>query len=208
MLVHSFMEDLGEIIMNKLQKKSFLPFLIFSVFMIFSVSSCKTTPKSKSLRPVYITNSKKVNLLAPGSANIVLDQVILLEGSFGKTDFNLMSYTLINLEEINLSLFNEFGTDMGFVSYNGEAVFFDSAYFPKALPGEYIICDIQNAFYSFEALKANYANSGLIFEQKENCRRILDGKNLIEEISFAENTVEIKNLLRGYSYKLTIAEGF
>lgn len=168
-----------------------------------------------NLRPVYVTNSKKIYLLAPEYSDGVIDAVQLLDGSFGKTKFALMSYSQIDIKGISLSLFNDFGADIGNLSFNGNAVSFNSAYFPSALPAEYIINDIQNAFYDFDALCLNYANSKLRFEKSEiageagaavNVRRIYDGKKLIEEIQFLENTVAIKNYLRGYEYNLTEVE--
>ncbi len=189
----------------------------------FFVISCKSTDVKESsifftatgLRPVYVTNKKKVNLLLPEFVWSTFDGVQRLEGNFGDTSFALLSYTQIDAREISLSLMNDFGTDMGTVSYDGSKVVFDSAYFPKNLPGEYIICDIQNAFYDIPSLEENYKNAGLTFEATlimgetgipVLIRRIYDGKKLIEEISIIEDTVTIKNHLRGYEYKLTKVE--
>ncbi len=190
-----------------------------SVFLISCASAKKVTQENDftatGLRPIYVTNTKKVNLLLPEHAAGVLDELQLLNGSFGDSNFNLLSYTQIDATAINLSLMNDFGTDMGNLFYDGSQVIFDSAYFPKALPGEYIICDIQNAFYDSAALEENYKNSGLIFEDilicwetgtPEEVRKIYDGKKLIEEISIIDDTVTIKNHLRGYEYKLTKIE--
>ena len=186
--------------------------------------SCKSTDVEKSssrkitatgLRPVYITNSKKIELLLPEYSGQVFDGLQLLNGSFGSTSFNLMSYTQIDAKGISLSLMNDFGTDMGNLFFNGEKLVFDSAYFPKSLPGEYIICDIQNAYYASAALEENYKSAGLVFEDTiilwetgspEEVRKIYDGNKLIEEISIIDNTVTIKNYLRGYEYKLTKLE--
>ena len=197
--------------------------LLLSLFLI----SCKSTkvieesstkaPVAK-LRSVYITNTKKVNLLPPAAAGQIIEGLQLLNGSFGKQSFNLLSYTQIDSQGISLSLLNDFGTDMGNIFYDGEQVIFDSAFFPKNLPGEYVICDIQNAFYDEAALKENYDKAGLTFEEwpaavdkrgsagEEKIRHITDGKKLIEEINITDDTVTIKNYLRGYEYKLTKLE--
>ena len=200
----------------------FLIILVISLFMI----SCKSTEVTKSskkitatgLRPIYVTNSKKVELLLPEYAEGIFEGIQILDGSFGKTSFNLLSYTQIDSSGISLSLMNDFGTDMGNVFFDGRQVIFDSAYFPKALPGEYIICDIQNAYYDLEALKENYKKSGLTLEEwsaavdesaaarEVKVRHISDGKKLIEEITITYDTVTIKNYLRGYEYKLTKLE--
>lgn len=190
-----------------------------SLFLISCASTKKAAPENsytaKGLRPIYITNSKKVNLLLPSAAGQIFEGLQLLNGSFGSTSFNLLSYTQIDATGISLSLMNDFGADMGNLFYDGSQVIFDSAYFPKALPGEYIICDIQNAFYDSEVLKANYTSAGLIFEDFLICRetggaaeirKISDGKKVIEEISIIDDTVTIKNHLRGYEYKLTKIE--
>ena len=188
----------------------FLCILVISLFMI----SCKSTEVSKSskkitatgLRPIYVTNTKKVELLLPEYALGTYDGIQLLEGTFGDTSFTLLSYTQIDATGISLSLMNDFGSDMGNVFYDGNNVVFDSAYFPKALPGEYIICDIQNAFYDFVVLEDNYVRAGLRFEVGDGFRKVYDGKKLIEEISIIDDTVTIKNHLRGYEYKLTKIE--
>ncbi len=201
-----------------MKKKIPLTFLALSLFLI----SCKTSQpvkkgaaKVSDCGPVYITNTKKINLLLPECAGEIFEGIQLLNGSFGSTRFSLLSYTQIDAKGISLSLFNDFGTDMGNLSFNGQRVTFDSAYFPKNLPGEYIACDIQNAFYDSAALEENYKNAGLIFEETlilwetgtpEEIRKIYDGKKLIEEISIHDDTITIKNLLRGYEYQLTRIE--
>jgi hypothetical protein len=194
--------------------------IILSLFLVSCASTKKVADGNKTsakLRSVYVTNTKKVSLLPPAAADGIFEGLQLLNGSFGGTSFNLLSYTQIDKTGINLSLMNDFGTDMGNVFYDGEQVFFDSAYFPKNLPGEYIICDIQNAYYDEAALRENYEKSGLEFEVwngsgynqaagVSETRLIKDGKKLIEEISIIDDTVTIKNFLRGYEYKLTKLE--
>ena len=200
--------------------KTISTFLLLSLFLI----SCKSTrtvkkadEKISTLRPVYITNTKKVNLLLPAAAGGVFEGLQLLNGSFGNSSFSLMSYSQIDATAISLSLMNDFGADMGNLFYDGDKVIFDSAYFPKNLPGEYIICDIQNAYYDEAALRENYEKAGLQFEVwngsgynraagVSETRLIKDGKKLIEEISIKDNTVTIKNYLRGYEYQLTKLE--
>ncbi len=183
------------------------------IFVLTVFSSCASKKvETSGLRPVYITNQKKVNLLEPSKACLVFEGVQALNGSFGSQSFSLLSYTQIDARGINLSLMNDFGTDMGNLFYDGKSVIFDSAYFPKALPGEYIICDIQNAYYDKDALARNFEAAGLKFEisPEENVeiRKIFDGKKLIEEITVSDNEVKIQNLLRGYSYQLVNAENF
>lgn len=183
-------------------------------FVLIILSSCASKKiEASGLRPVYVTNSKKINLLNPSKVCVVFEGLQALNGSFGSQSFSLLSYTQIDAKGINLSLMNDFGTDMGNLFYDGSKVIFDSAYFPKALPGEYIICDIQNAYYDKDELRKNFEAAGLKFEvsvaeNEVEIRKIFDGKNLIEEISISQNEVKIQNLLRGYSYQLVNAEDF
>lgn len=179
------------------------------------LTSCASVKNQNGLKPVYVTNAKKIKLLGTDNISNPVEEVQLLNGRFGDTAFTLMCYTQIDSQQISLSLFNDFGTDMGSVYYDGSTVIFDSAFFPKNLPGEYIISDIQNAFYDSEVLKENYAKSRLTFEEQyetdgasaaHTIRRVLDGKKLIEEITILNNTITIKNLLRGYEYQLIKAE--
>jgi len=184
------------------------------IIVLTVLSSCASKKvETSGLRPVYITNQKKVNLLEPSKACLVFEGLQALNGSFGSQSFSLLSYTQIDAKGINLSLMNDFGTDMGNLFYDGKSVIFDSAYFPKALPGEYIICDIQNAYYDKDELRKNFEAAGLKFvvtteENAVEIRKIFDGKNLIEEISISQNEVKIQNFLRGYSYQLVNAEDF
>ena len=91
--------------------------------------------------------------------------------------------------------------------------------FPKNLKAEYIVCDIQNAYYDSAALEVNYKNAGLSFEsvrtlyetgESVEVRKIFEEKKLIEEITLKNEiegqSITIKNYLRGYEYKLTKVE--
>lgn len=200
--------------MNNIKTVKYLKQICGIFFILIILSSCASKKiEASGLRPVYVTNSKKVNLLNPSKACIVFEGLQALNGSFGSQSFTLLSYTQIDAKGINLSLMNDFGTDMGNLFYDGSKVIFDSAYFPKALPGEYIICDIQNAYYDKDELRKNFEAAGLKFEvsvaeNEVEIRKIFDGKNLIEEISISQNEVKIQNFLRGYSYQLVNAEDF
>lgn len=194
--------------------KNLLKHLCGILIVITVLCSCTSKKAEASgLRPIYITNSKTVNLLNPTKACVVFEGIQALNGSFGSQSFTLLSYTQIDAKGINLSLMNDFGADMGNLFYDGISVIFDTAYFPKALPGEYIICDIQNAYYDKDELRKNFEAAGLKFvviteENAVEIRKIFDGKNLIEEISISQKEVKIQNFLRGYSYQLVNAEDF
>ena len=179
------------------------------ITILFLISSCKSTRavKNTELRPVYVTNSKKINLLPPENTTVELDILQQFNGTFGDTDFSMLSFSQIDKSEISLSLINDFGTDMGHLYYDGEHVSFKSPYLPSKLPGEYIVAEIQNAYYDEKVLQENYSKAGLKFEcETPGLRKIYDGKKLIEEIFISDDKVKIINYLRGYSFELINAE--
>ncbi len=179
------------------------------ITILFLISSCKSTRavQNTELRPVYVTNSKKINLLPPENTTVELDILQQFNGTFGDTDFSMLSFSQIDKSEISLSLINDFGTDMGHLYYDGEHVSFKSPYLPSKLPGEYIVAEIQNAYYDEKVLQENYSKAGLKFEcETPGLRKIYDGKKLIEEIFISGDKVKIINYLRGYSFELINAE--
>ncbi len=78
----------------------------FTLILILLFISCASKPAVNNtesglklctnLRPVYVTNAKKIFLLMPEYSAAITDAVQLLEGSFGKTKFSLLSYTQID----------------------------------------------------------------------------------------------------------------
>lgn len=179
------------------------------ITILFLISSCKSTRavQNTELHPVYVTNSKKINLLPPENTTVELDILQQFNGTFGDTDFSMLSFSQIDKSEISLSLINDFGTDMGHLYYDGDHVSFKSAYLPSKLPGEYIVAEIQNAYYDEKVLQENYSKAGLKFEcETLGLRKIYDGKKLIEEIFISDDKVKIINYLRGYSFELINAE--
>lgn len=127
----------------------------------------------------------------------------------------MMAYLKLDKKEISVCLLSTFGVDIGFLSYDGKSVKFESHFFPDSFRAEYIVADFQNAYYDFDVLKANYSAAGLSFEEKKTStsitRTIHDGKNLIEEIEISLkkkkiSRIKIRNHLRNYTYIITEVE--
>ena len=196
--------------MTKMTSNEFAEKALLAVFFIISllITSCRSLrQQSEELSPVYMTNRKKVFLLPPALISNQIDKVQHLEGNFGNQNFSLIILFIADEKQIELTLLNAFGSDMGRLFYDGKDVVFESGVFPPGLKGEYIICDIQNAFYKPESLIENYTKAGLVFEEtKEDdktVRIIKDNKKVIEKIILSSHEVSIDNQLRGYSYRLT-----
>ena len=180
-----------------------------SIFLI-SCSTTKSIQKSE-INPVYITNTKKFYLLSPENIQVNIDKVQLLQGSFGDNSFSINSYLQADSNGIFLSLFNDLGSGMGDLNYDGNGVLFESSIFPKKLKAEYIIADLQFAYYKSEALQQALSLLGLDFssetlEDGTKVRLIKNKNNIIEEIKQKDGVLTIENKLRNYKYVLTEGE--
>lgn len=183
-------------------KKSFC--LAFALISLLLVSCATRKAASGSLNPVYVTNSKKVQVLQPAFMNGEVDAQQYLTMTYGNQSFSLLAYVFADDSSIDIQLFNDFGAGMGNLYFDGFECIVESALFPSNLKPEYIILDLQNAWYKFDALKANYAASKLTFtsEKTENgeIRKVMNGNKLIEKIEITETDIRITNYLRQYEY--------
>ena len=176
---------------------------------IICLSGCASIKKNQKISPVYVTNTKKFYLLPSACISGSIDKTQLLNGKFGDNEFSLLTYTQADQNGIFMSLFNDFGVSMGSLSYDGKNVVFESNVFPKKLKAEYILADLQFAFYSQEYVKEALSKTGLVFTEEifedKTVRKILNGDNLIELIILEKGSTSIKNLLRNYEYNLVEA---
>ncbi len=184
--------------------------LVFSALVFSGCVSSRLQNSESSLNPVYVTNRKKIMLLPASDFAFKKDEEQILSGKYGNNNFSFLCYLLIDEKSISLNLFNEFGIGMGNVFYDGNEATFDSAVFPKNLKAEYIIFDLQLAYYSSDALENAFNKIGMKFVSEKNddngsekeTRKVFDGKKLIEQIEISGNEIKIQNFLRGYSYNL------
>lgn len=186
-------------------KKIFFTFISFFLFSVFI--SCSST----GLNKVYVTNTKSVSLLPPSSMKGSLECYEYFSGSFGNQTFAMNCFFSSDNEGITILMLNDFGVQMGVITYDGESAVIDSSLFPSNLKVEYILLDIQNAYYNAEELSKHYKNFKLNFAQEISedgiiTRKIMNKKNLIEEIIINKKSIVIKNHLRGYQYELTGAD--
>lgn len=189
-------------------------YFLFGAVCILFVSCASLRHGGSKINPVYVTNTKQFNLLPPDDIQNPKNVQQFLSGTYGETEFGVLCYLDADENGIFLSLFNDFGTGLGNFSYDGERVLFESTVFPKNTKAEYIIADLQYAYYSADALKARFNEAGLDFVTDEievsgefrEVRKILDGKKIIEEIEISNRNVKIRNFLRNYTYYLEEAE--
>jgi hypothetical protein len=182
--------------------------------MLFFSCAGKKNPAASSFGPVYVTNSNKIFLLYPSSITDSLDNLFLVTGRFGGNTFTAQLYHYADDSELSLELMNDFGISMGSLSYTESSLDFNSSVFPRELKGEYVVSDIQAAFYDFDTLSYNFECAGLKFlrsvEEGREVRTIEKEKNgvseKIETITLSDGKIVIENHLRGYSYQLDLLE--
>ena len=206
-----------------MKKIELIPALTFSLFLLFSCNSTRNPAElseaeatiRRNTNPVYVTNTKKVYLLPVESIRAPVESYQYFEGDFGSKKFNSNLFLTADSSGISVLILNEMGIEMGLLVYDGESASLESTLFPKSLKCEYILLDLQNAYAEEDALKKHYASYGLEFEESSQpvlqgpdvkIRWIKNGKKIIEKISIFEKKIEIENILRGYSYRLTAAE--
>ena len=106
---------------------------------------------------------------------------------------------------------------MGNLTYDGITANFDSKIFPNNLKAEYIVADLQFAYYKVPAINETLKSIGMYMEVSENdgsqVRTICSNSILpmmnsktIEVITKKSGSIKIENMLRGYEYNLQEAE--
>lgn len=186
----------------------------------FSLFSCSSTSKvaGSCVAPVYVTNTKKYYLMEPSKIEKNVDSYLFLKGKFGSNEFGLLSMLQMDTKSVYLCLLSDFGNTLGELFFDGKKVDLDCALLPEKLKGEYIVADLQFAFYKSEEVSKILSEIGLSLEiqfdseevdgkalqdgSEKEVRRIMHGKKCIEKITKSSKSVLIENLLRGYSYEL------
>lgn len=189
-----------------------------ALFFALSLFSCATKSanisKTPSLNPVYVTNKVKVYPLSPDALENEVEGYQMFSGHFSlkkrEMDFGAPLYFQADKDGVFIMLLSDFGVEAGTIVYDGEKIVIESNFFPSKMKGEYIILDLQNAYYSAKALKALYEKAGLLFCEtttgETKVRTISDKNKIIEQITISPDFVQIKNLLRNYEYTLMTVE--
>jgi len=182
---------------------------MFGVLLLAIFASCATV-KGRSMRyPVHVTNTRVVDLLPPRDIAFPIDALYMFTASFGTSSFYMQAFIQANESGIFINLLNDFGSDMGTLTYTGNELSLASSVLPSSLKAQYIVADIQFAYYDADAVARSLRSAGLDFTVTKDdgmeLRRIMNGKKCIEEISISSSSVSIINHLRGYEYHLTEA---
>ena len=180
---------------------------VFFVFLVCTacVLSCASITR-KSMLYVNITNNSKFILLPTSAIEQSIDMAQFLSAEFRGQTYFLNAWVKADEDAIEMLLFNELGASMGELSYRNGTALFSSPVFPRsvtrAIKPEYAIADFQLCFYDPILLAQSLEDIGLTLEIANGSRRILNGNEVIIEITRTANSVKLVNHLRKYTYTL------
>lgn len=180
------------------------------LLVVILFSSCVSSQKKTEDLFIYVTDSKKVKLLAPSALEKRVDAMQMFSGSFSsakKDSINMIAVTECTEQKISVTMMNELGIEIASLLYTDSGVFLKSSFLPEGIKPEYIVMDFQNVYYRPSLLAKEYKTSGLSFTIEENDgiekRLIMDGKTVIEVIENKDGEILLRNYFRGYTYRLT-----
>jgi len=181
-----------------------------SALLLLAIFASCATVRPRGIRyPVHVTNARVVDLLPPVDIAFPIEGLYMFTASFGTSSFYMQAFIQANEGGIFINLLNDFGSDMGTLTYTGNELSLASSVLPASLKAQYIVADIQFAYYDADAVAESLRRAGLDFTVTKDdgmeLRRIMNGKKCIEEISITSSSVSIINHLRGYEYHLTEA---
>ena len=187
---------------EKPQKAGFI-FLSINIIILLFFGSCASKAATRDSPSVYLAENSRFYLLPAYEIEKPMDMAQSVSASYDGRSYFMNAWVLADTSGIEMSLLNEFGANMGTLSYRDKKVSFSSPVFPKNIQGEYIVADFQLCFYNPLPLGEALKKCGLELETQGNgSRQILQGKNLIIEIHKTRNSVAYFNHLRGYNYTL------
>ncbi|MCF0222455.1 MAG: DUF3261 domain-containing protein [Fibrobacter sp.] len=137
-----------------------------------------------------------------------------LQGTFIKEDgseanFDVDTWVRANDSILSVFLFGGFGTTLAELTYTGDSVSFESSVMDvHKMKAEYVLADLQVCFYPYEALKANFGQSGFTFVEElqggDFLRTLSENGKPILKVEKTGNQIILVNELRHYKYHITL----
>jgi hypothetical protein len=170
--------------------------------LFISLFSCVSQSFSgKKQLYAHLTDNSKYILLPPEEIEKPMDMAQFISAYFRSSKFYFNAWVKADNTEVEMTLFNELGANMGSLTYKDAFLHFSSPVLPTIQP-EYIVADFQLCFYKTAAIRRALENCGLTLETDKTIRRIKQGNDVIIEIELFKDAVIFKNNLRGYSYTI------
>lgn len=171
--------------------------------------SCRTARAPREPR-VRLTNAAAVPLFPPALMEGVLDGPYAFRADFAGRAFDFPAYVQCDGGGLFVQAMNTFGASIMTLSYDGVSLSLETELLPASFRAEYIVMDVQLAYYNFDALREALERAGLSFVELRHegtwRRELYDGDALVSEftVDSVEGTLSVKNYLRGYEYSLAL----
>ena len=167
--------------------------------------------------PVFYSDGRAVSLLPTSAMTLRIDMPQRIEGNFVKPDgsndsFEADSWVRANDSVLSITLFTGFGTTLGEITYASDSVKAESSVMDVAkLKTEYLVADFQICFYPFDALRKNFEQAGFAFSETRSgdadfVRTLSDNGKTILTARKSGREIHLENVLRRYSYHITLGE--
>ena len=185
--------------------------LLSSCASTAALPSPGTSPASEAgaFRPVYLTDKKAVSLLPTSALASPIDAYQHLVADFRGRTFETDCLLLADQHQLFMTILNEFGSTLGSLVYTADELSFETSLFPKQIPAEYIVFDVQLCYYRLADLQQALSAAGLRLEETVGSdgetRTVYDGRKELVCIEKSSGAITCTNFLRGYRYTLTRA---
>lgn len=161
---------------------------------------------------VYITDNNVIKLLPPSEIGEPVEYYQILTGSFlNKSEMIAEAYLTANTEVLDLLLLSTTGQTIASFAWDGEFVKFSSPFIPaSSIKPEYVLMDLQMAFYKESSIKNLIEESGLSFKYEDTSdstiRTVMNQNKVIWTAIRAGNNLVVNNYLRNYKYDIEILQ--
>ena len=190
--------------------------ILFCATLLLLVA-CHNTHQVPGTSPVFYSDGRAVSLLPTSAMTLRIDMPQRIEGNFVKPDgsndsFEADSWVRANDSVLSITLFTGFGTSLGEITYDSYSVKAESSVMDVAkLKTEYLVADFQICFYPFDALRKNFEQAGFAFSETRSgdadfVRTLSDNGKTILTARKSGREIHLENVLRRYSYHITLGE--
>ena len=190
--------------------------ILFCATLLLLVA-CHNTHQVPGTSPVFYSDGRAVSLLPTSAMTLRIDMPQRIEGNFVKPDgsndsFEADSWVRANDSVLSITLFTGFGTTLGEITYARDSVKAESSVMDVAkLKTEYLVADFQICFYPFDALRKNFEQAGFTFSETRSgdadfVRTLSDNGKTILTARKSGREIHLENVLRRYSYHITLGE--
>ena len=191
-------------------------FLIITLSALTALSGCSTrniegagidsSPESAE-GMVFLADTAPVELLSPEFIERPMDELQRVISQFGDREYAMNAYLMADVSGIRMIGMGDMGQELFELEFSSDLISLTGMAVLSGVSPEYIVMDLQLAYYQFSALEERLRASGLSFEQTEagsvRKRYIRYQGTDIIEITMNENELKLINHLREYEYSIT-----